>query len=446
VEGYVSFFRRRGPLAAAGSSAGGWPPSRWDVVSSAINGGNLDIAAASLLEWCDAAVTDDVEDDNAHRTDCRQLVDRATAFLEAAGGGRHPLADEVFEGMARTVYEACDLMTADNTAGFTRLLRRRHGLPVPGPGDPPIPTDDVAFLTRYGRYRFLGWEAAGETGPIDDWYSHLMRWFEPLMAGPPGYQETVTRLNNVATIHGGWVAIGAWKVMLEFSSDLAGDGRDALVACLRAYHDFGVTNLALHIPPVELTVWCEIFDFPPPNDGFFTPPVFSTPYGPKKADYLKAAATAAATRYPQRLDHVPGVPPAASSPDGVLEKQLAYSLWDFGQLLLLGAHVMREERRYEPAILARARSWAEGTNHRLVLDRLVEMVEANPDPAWGAVGAARFCEEYLDASLTGSEAHRFLLEAGLGFLVRQNLLQTSIDPACLSPAEVEGLHHWTEGA
>jgi hypothetical protein len=143
---------------------------------------------------------------------------------------------------------------------------------------------------------------------------------------------------------------------------------------------------------------------------------------------------------------VPGVPPAvASSPDAVLARQLAYSLWDFGQLLLLGVHVMQEERRYEPAILARARSWAAGADHRLVLDRLVEIVEANPDPAWTAVGAARFCEEYLAASLTGSEAHRFLLDAGLEFLVRQSLLQTSIDPGCLSPAEVQGLRRRSEG-
>lgn len=81
----------------------------------------------------------------------------------------------------------------------------------------------------------------------------------------------------------------------------------------------------------------------------------------------------------------------------------------------------------------------------MVLDRLVEIIETNPDPAWSAVGAARFCEEYLNASLTGSEHHRSLLDAGLEFLVREHMLQTSIDPACLSPAEVEGLCRRGEG-
>jgi hypothetical protein len=230
--------------------------------------------------------------------------------------------------------------------------------------------DCVGFLTCYGRCRFLGWEATGGPGPIDGWYERLRPWFEPLMAGPPGHQQTVTRLNGLATTHGGWVAIGAWKVMLEFSSDLMDEGRDALVAC----HDVGVTNLAIHMPPVEAGVWRRIFDFPPPHDGFFTPPVFSTPNGPQKTDYFKAAATAAVTRCPERLDHAPGVAPVETPPSpstsaatstsavtstaAAFERSLAYSLWDFGQLLLIGAHVVQEERRYEPAILAQARSWA----------------------------------------------------------------------------------------
>lgn len=428
----MSFFRRRGP----GVGASGQPPSRWDIATSAITHGNLDGAAAALLEWCESVVTDDVEEDNEHRTDCRQFVDRAIMFLESARGALHPRADEVFEGMARVVYEAREVMNPVHTAGFTRLLRRHQGLPLPD--ERPIPTDDVGFLTRYGRYQFLGWEAAGEAVPIDDWYERLTRWFEPLMAGSVARQQIIARLNDLATTHGGWVAIGAWKVMLDFSSDLVRDGRAALVACLRAYHDFGVTNLAVHIPPVELGVWREVFDFPPPHNGFFTPPVFSTPHGPQKADYLKAAAAAAASRYPERLDQVPGVAPVLPSVPAA-ERQLAYSLWDFGQLLLIGAHVVQEERRHEPAILARARRWAQNTDHGLVLERLVAIVQANPDPAWTAVGAARFCEDYLDASLTGSEGHQALLDAGLDFLVRQHLLQTSIDPTCLSPAEVEGL-------
>jgi hypothetical protein len=437
VEGVVSWFNR------ASRHAEPPPPAatRWDVVTGALASGDLDAASAELLDWFDAAVTADVEHDNAHRTDCRQVVDRAAAFLEVPGGGAHRRADAVFDGMARVVYEARDVMTVDNTAAFTRALRRRQGLAVPGPDHPSIPADDVAFLTRYGRYRFLGWEAAGEPGPID-WYPHLMRWFEPLMAGPPARDRVVSHLNRLAGTHGGWVAVGAWKVLLEFSPDLADEGHEALASCLRAYRAFGVTNLASYIPPVELTIWWKLFDGVPPNDGFFRPPVFSTSDGPQRVDYLRAAAAVAASRRPRRLQHVPGVPPG---PIEAGDTNLVHSMWDFGQLVLIGAHVMNEERRYERAVLARSHEWAHGVDHTLVLDHLVETVGVDDDPAWSAVGSARFCEEYLDVSLTSSEAHRSLLEAGLDFLERQNLLRSSIATACLSSAELEGLrrrgHH-----
>jgi hypothetical protein len=443
----MSIFRRREPQPAEVPGAGpsGQALSRWGVVTSAIANGPADKAVAVLLEWCSAAVTDD-EDDPDSGIDCRQLVDRATTFLESPRGRIHPRSGEVFEEMARIVYEAAEVMTPDDTAGLTRLLRRRRGLPVTGPDGPVLPTDDVGLLERYGRYRFLGWEAAGEPGPIDDWRTHLRRWLQPLGEGAPTHQGTVTRLNNLATQHGGWVAIGAWKVLLEHSPSLVDEGRPAVAACLRAFRELGVTNLAVHLPPVELTVWWEMFDVPPPDDGFFTPPVFSTPHGPQKADYLAANAAIAAHRHPERLEHLPGAAPApspspapvaSSAPAG--EARLTRALWDFGQLMLVGPYVMHEERRHEPAILARPHNWADGTDHDLVLDRLVEIVAADPDPAWTAVGAARFCEEYLDASLTGSEGHGLLLDAGLDFLVREDLLRTSIAPGCLSAAEAERL-------
>jgi hypothetical protein len=340
----------------------------------------------------------------------------------------------VFEALARVVYEIRNVMTADGTAGFTQVLRAHWGLPTPSPGERrDIPSDDAGLLARFGRYRLLGWEPAGEPGPIDDWFERLARWHQPLIAGPPALDSTVDRLNALATAHGGWVAIGAWKLLLDYDSALATAGRDTLAACLRAYDAFGITNLSVHMPPVELSAYVELFDRPPPMDGFFWPAVFSTPHGPQKSHYIDAAAAVAAGRRPQRFAHRPGVAPTQ------LSKAHFYSLWDYGRILLLGPLLMDEEARHEPAIIHRVRRVADGADHELVLRAIVEHVESDPDPAWTAVGGARFCEERLDPSLTGSDGHQRLLAAGLDFLERQGLLASSVSPECLSPAEVKGL-------
>jgi hypothetical protein len=214
---------------------------------------------------------------------------------------------------------------------------------------------------------------------------------------------------------------------------LAAAGHDSLVACLRAYDAFGITNLSVHMPPVELSAYAELFDRHPPMDGFFWPAVFSTPHGPQKTDYLGAAAAVAARRRPERFAHRPGVAPSP------LAKVQFHGLWDYGRILLLAPLLMDEEARHEPAIVHRVQQVADGADHELVLRAVVERVESDPDPAWTAVGGARFCEERLDPSLTGSDGHQRLLVAGLDFLERQGLLTSSISPACLSPAEVEGL-------
>ena len=334
-------------------------------------------------------------------------------------------------------------MTADGIAGLHRVDTRRRTkgteASADGPGDGSSRGDgtgsDIDLLAAYGRHRLLGWEIAGEASPSTDWFARLERWHRPLLAGGAAAEGAVRQLNDLGTRHGAWVAVGAWKVLLEFSTtgEPAIVGHPALVACVRAYDEFGVTNLAVYIPPVEMPAYEELTGHRPPMDGFFGAPVFTTSAGPKKADFLNAAARAAESRSPVRLRHATGVEPRG------LDDIDMVVLWDFARLVLLGPLLVNVERRNEQAILARLREAVGGTDHGLVAAHLRARLASDPDPAWFAAGAARFCEEYLDVSQTNSADHLAILDEGLAFLVRFGLDDGNLSPSCLSPAEVTRL-------
>jgi len=94
---------------------------------------------------------------------------------------------------------------------------------------------DRQLIIDFGRHQFLGWEAAGESGAFEDWYGRTAVWHEQLMHGPPGRDRAIDQLNQLATNHGGWVAIDAWKLILEFSTGDAAvsQGALALDACVQ---------------------------------------------------------------------------------------------------------------------------------------------------------------------------------------------------------------------
>ena len=93
------------------------------------------------------------------------------------------------------------------------------------------------------------------------------------------------------------------------------------------------------------------------------------------------------------------------------------------------------EVRHEHSILAQPISVADGFDHTQVLAKERQRVEEDPNAAWTAVGAARFCEDYLDVSLTNTPDHLYLLDAGLSFMRRQGLLNGNVSLECLSRAE-----------
>lgn len=311
------------------------------------------------------------------------------------------------------------------------------GRPVRSPMTP-----DLDLIADFGRHQFLGWEAAGELGPFTDWFGRTEIWHKPLLAGPPTMDNAVAQLNDLASRHGGWVAIGAWKLLLDYcpNADLAVQkGGPALIACVRAYDDFGITNLAIHLPRIEMPAYQAQFGQWAPRDGFLGPPVFSTPDGPQKADYLRSAARAAAARNPRRLPFVAGVAPSGLAALGT------NALWDYARLVVMGPDLVPAELRDEGAILAGVRSAANGTDHRLVLQWLRETLEKDENANWDAVGAARFCEEYLHERLTRSPDHVVLLDLGLEFMRRVRLIPGNVSISCLSETEVSRLRMLTSG-
>jgi len=167
----------------------------------------------------------------------------------------------------------------------------------------------------------------------------------------------------------------------------------------------------------------------PTTDGFLGPPVFSTPDGPQKADFLRAAGLAAAARQPRRLRFVAGVTPERLPAVGTA------GLWDYARLVVNGPQLVPSELRDEAAILSATVAAVGGTDHRTVLTWMRQTLDADQRAGWAAVGAGRFCEEYLHERLTGSPDHLALVDIGLRFLLDFGILPTNVSMQCLTETE-----------
>lgn len=302
--------------------------------------------------------------------------------------------------------------------------------------------DERAALAEFGRWKLLGSDLSGEPEDFSYWYDRLTFWLEPLLAGGPAADRATQLLNDLATEYGGWTAIGAWKVLMEFGSDgldqLAEVGEPALAACVRAYDGFGITNLAIHVSVPEATAFADVLGRPAPMDGFFGPPVFTTTEGPQKSFFLDAAADLARQRSPARLVHAPGV-----EPDDLGGLSMD-RLFDLGRLLLMGPLLVAPEASYEPALVAPYRRVADGVDHVQVQAQLRQACEGligpSMHPRWAAVGAARFVEDYLTVSLTASTDHLALIDLGLDFLAETRVLDGNCSAESFSETERQRLH------
>lgn len=205
---------------------------------------------------------------------------------------------------------------------------------------------------------------------------------------------------------------------------------EVLDAALKAFNSFGIDNLGLHLNRIETERFAALFGFPPPNNGFFGPPIFGLGSGPGKQDYFDSAARAAAVRRPRRLPHVSGGEPALT-PDAVR------CLWDLGQLLVRGPLLVAPECREEPAVAAPLVSAATASDHHLFVRALTAALEREDDRyvTWQWVGAGRFVEDYLDPSLAGSAEHFRLVDRGLLFLAHSGEIPNNASLAVLSELE-----------
>jgi hypothetical protein len=92
-------------------------------IGEAIAAADLDNAADYFAFWFAVSQTDDVENHNGNRTNSRQVVDLASRFLGAPGGGTHPRAAEVRRGCLRIAEGAYQVLLPHQQAAVQQMAR-----------------------------------------------------------------------------------------------------------------------------------------------------------------------------------------------------------------------------------------------------------------------------------------------------------------------------------
>ncbi len=284
-------------------------------------------------------------------------------------------------------------------------------------------------LAEFGRYEFLGAEASGVSNAYS-LVSALVSRSYPV--GGPGYREVVAELRRHAQ-QGEWEKVGAWKYVRNFMSD-GEDVADLIDGGLLAISRMRVTNLAIHIAPIDLPRYVELTGGRPPNDGFFGPPVFASNFGPSRQYYFDHAVAIATGRRIIRLVSVPGVPPGDVD-------DAAGAMWDFGMLICRGPLVVNPAISFEPNVVRPAVEAAHGVDHPLFADALAGAVltEAPPGIMWRGIGAARFIEDYLHPAAMATAGYARLLDAGLLALLEMHVLGVAMTPAVLTARQRQRL-------
>lgn len=294
------------------------------------------------------------------------------------------------------------------------------------------PVDRVTSeaLADFGRFEFLGREQSGVIDP----YS-LVSQLVSLAYPPdgPGYAEVVLELRRHAE-RGEWEKVGAWKFVREFLSD-GPDVADLVDGGLLAIHVMRVTNLAIHLAPIDTPRYVELTGAPPPNDGFFGPPVFDSQFGPTRQYYFDHAIATAAARQITRVISAQGIEP------GPIDDAVR-SMWDLGLLVYRGPLVVSTEISFEPNVVKPAVVAATGVDHLLFAERVVEAA-LKPDSVvygpWSSLGAARFIEDYLDPRVAESPACTRAIDSGLTQLHRMGMIGVAMTPELLTPRQRERL-------
>lgn len=285
-------------------------------------------------------------------------------------------------------------------------------------------------LADFGRYEFLGADQSG----ISDAYSLVSALVSSSYPPEgPGYRDVVSELRRHAE-KGEWEKVGAWKYVRNFLSD-GPEVSDLIDGGLLAIHRMRVTNLAIHLAPIDSPRYEELTGERPANDGFFGPPVFDSEFGPTRQYYFDHAIATAVARSITRIESVPGVEP------GPIDDAVR-CMWDFGMLIYRGPLVVNPDITFEPNVVRPAVTAATGVDHRLFAERLVAGAidpSSNVYGPWTAIGAARFIEDYLDPSATSSDAWAQATDSGLVQLMDMGAIGVSMSPELLTPKQRERL-------
>ena len=291
----------------------------------------------------------------------------------------------------------------------------------------PVDRTTSEALADFGRYEFLGPQQSGIQSGFA-LVSDLMSLSYP--ADGPGAVEVVEELRRHAQ-RGEWEKVGAWKFVRQFP-DMT-NAADLIDGGLMAIHRMKVTNLAFHLAPIDTPRYKELTGEPPPNDGFFGPPVFDSDYGPSRQYYFDHAMSTAAARRINRVPSVPGVQP------GDIQGSVK-AMGDFGALVYLGPLVVAPDISFEPNVVRPAVQAATDVDHQMFADRLVEGVlhkESNFHGPWTAIGAARFIEDYLDPSAAESDACTRAIDSGLTLLLQAGIVGVGMTPELFTPRQRE---------
>lgn len=284
-------------------------------------------------------------------------------------------------------------------------------------------------LADFGRFEFLG----RESGVVDPYslVSELVSLSYP--PDGPGFAEVVDELRRHAE-KGEWERVGAWKYVREFLSD-GPEVADLVDGGLLAIHRMRVTNLGIHLAPIDTPRYTELTGGPPPNDGFFGPPVFASDFGPTRQYYFDHAVSTAAARQITRVSSAPGVSP------GPIDDAVR-AMWDFGLLVYRGPLVVAPDISFEPNVVKPAVDAATGVDHDVFAERLVEAALTQNSTyygPWTAIGAARFIEDYLDPAVADSPACTNAIDAGLSLLDQMGIIGVGMTPQLFTPRQRQRL-------
>jgi len=91
-------------------------------VWNALDVSDLDGAADDLVFWLSLSSSEDAENNNTNRTNCRQVVAMTMRFL-AAGGSAHPLAPEVKQGCLQLAEGAFQVLSNEQQNAILQMSR-----------------------------------------------------------------------------------------------------------------------------------------------------------------------------------------------------------------------------------------------------------------------------------------------------------------------------------